>query len=89
MKLSESQLEIIDTAKDLTNYDTPIMDETHSIDEWEMYGLVECLVEMVNENLENPLNDAINELYNKLDVQNKLINELTLKIAELREKYEK
>lgn len=89
MKLDDEQMAIIEKADALTGCYSSTIEETHWLNEEEAYSLIESFVELLETPLENPLNDKINELNDKLDAQNKLINELTLKLAELRDNNEK
>lgn len=81
MKLNEEQMAIIEKADQLTKCYSSTIEETHWLNEEEAYSLIESFVEI----MDTPTNWRISELYNKLDAQDKIINEQALEIARLKE----
>lgn len=81
MKLDEEKMDIIAKADELTGFYSSTTEETHWLNEEEAYSLIESFVEI----LDTPLNDQINELNNKIDAQDKIINTQALEIARLKE----
>ena len=84
MKLNEEKMDIIAKADKLTGCYSSTTEETHFLNEEEAYSLIESFVEI----LDTPLNDQINELNNKLDAQDKIINEQALEIARLKDNFD-
>lgn len=81
MKLNEEKMDIIEKANLITGCYSSVTEETHWLNDEEAYYLIENLVEMID----SPLNNQINELHNKLDAQDKIINTQALEIARLKE----
>ena len=81
MKLNEEQMAIIEKADKLTKCYSSTIEETHWLNEEEAYSLIESFVEI----MDTPLNKQVNQLHNKLDAQDKIINSQALEIARLKE----